>query len=187
MVSNWPWEDKGKFLKTSANTPGYVIPDNYFPLKNSGDTLSFFDVNEEQKINGELLPVMGYLQIYGWKATYCNFFAYDLSNHIFGHVPWGSPKRANDIHDYIGTSNDFYEILQLKDLNVFKEAGFIVFLTTNKFPNPGHIATAWINGNQIIQAGRTTGIMSVEQGFGSKREIKNIVMHVYLGHLKKRS
>jgi hypothetical protein len=186
IVSNWPWENRGKYLKTSTNTTGYAIPNDYFPIKNSGDTLSFFDVNEEQKSNGELLPVMGYLQIHGWKTTYCNFFAYDLSRHIFGYVPWGAPKRANDIHNYISSSSDFYQISEINDLNVFKEAGFIVFLTINSFPNPGHIATAWINENEIIQAGSTTGIMSVEQGFGSQQGSNKVFMHVYLGHLKKR-
>lgn len=186
IVSNWPWENRGKYLKTSTNTAGYTIPPDYFPLKNSGDTLSFFDVEVEQKSNGEMLPVMGYLQIHGWKATYCNFFAYDLSRYIFGHVPWGTPKRANDIHEYISSSSNFYELslLQPEDVTIFKEAGFIIYYTINSAPDPGHIATAWITDNQIIQAGSTTGIMSVEQGFRSSKKVK---AHVYLGHLKKNS
>src|SRR5690606_25458005 len=174
IVSNWPWENRGKYLKTSTNTAGYTIPPDYFPLNNSGDTLSFFDVEVEQKSNGEMLPVMGYLQIHGWKATYCNFFAYDLSRYIFGHVPWGTPKRANDIHEYISSSSNFYELslLQPEDVTIFKEAGFIIYYTINSAPDPGHIATAWITDNQIIQAGSTTGIMSVEQGFRSSKKVK---------------
>ena len=182
-VSNWPWEKNGRYLKTSLNTSGYTIPGDYFLLKNSGDTLSFFNVEEEQKNNGDILPVMGYLQIHGWKATYCNFFAYDLSRHIFGYVPWERPKRANDIHDYISSSGDFYKISEVEDIRVFKEAGFMIYLTIKNSPNSGHIATAWINDNEIIQAGSETGIMSIDEGFGPEVKVN---MHVYLGHLKRR-
>lgn len=58
----------------------------------------------------------------------------------------------------------------------------MIHLTINSSPNPGHIATAWINNDELIQAGSTTGIMSVKQGFGQGTEVD---MHAYLGHLKK--
>lgn len=56
--------------------------------------------------------LMGYLQIHGWKDPYCNFFAYNLSWHIFGHVPWRASKIANDIHNYISSGSDFYKIVR---------------------------------------------------------------------------
>jgi hypothetical protein len=189
IVSNWPWENKGKYLKTSTNTAGYTIPNDYFPLKNSGDTLSFFDIEVEQKSNGEILPVMGYLQIHGWKATYCNFFAYDLSRHIFGYVPWGVPKRANDIHEYILNHPENFIEIEARDVYLFSDVGFIVYYTQYGRPNPnqasgrnpGHIATAWIVEGQIIQAGDDTGVYDPNPIFNPDR----LKIHVYLGFLKK--
>jgi hypothetical protein len=190
MVSNWPWENKGRYLKTSSNTAGYTIPDDYYPFKNNGDTLSFFDVEVEQKSSGELLPVMGYLQVYGWKATYCNFFAYDLSNHIFGHVPWGSPKRANDIHKYISSKPDIFINVPVdtEDGTLFAQKGYPVYYTLLGDLRPdgtrrtGHVATGWIESNMVIQAGRNTGIMLLTQAFV---DLAKVNVHIYLGHLKK--
>lgn len=190
IVSNWPWEDNGIYLKNSVNTVGYTIPTDYFPLKNSGETLSFFDVEMEQKSNGEILPVMGYLQIHGWKATYCNFFAYDLSNHIFGHVPWGSSKKANEIHEYILNHPDsFIDVpVDAEDGTLFAQKGYPVYYTllgdlrSDGSRRPGHIATGWIESNIIIQAGRNTGTMLLTQAFA---DLANVSVHIYLGHLKK--
>lgn len=189
IVSNWPWENRGKYLKTSTNTAGYTIPPDYFPLKNSGDTLSFFDVEVEQKSNGEMLPVMGYLQIHGWKATYCNFFAYDLSRYIFGHVPWGTPKRANDIHEYILNHPESFIEIEARDVFQFSDVGFAIYYTQfgtlnpnqPSGRNPGHIATAWIEEGLIIQAGDDTGIYDPGPIFNPDR----LKIHVYLGFLKK--
>ena len=58
----------------------------------------------------------------------------------------------------------------------------MIYLTINSSPNPGHIATAWINNDELIQAGSTTGIMPVKQGFGQGTEVDR---HAYLGKLKK--
>lgn len=133
----------------------------------------------------EELPVTAWMQIHGWRATYCNFFAQDLSYYVLGHLPWGTGRRANDINNYISSSVDFYEISisYSEDVEAYSELGFLIYFTRNSSPDPGHIAINWILNGKIIQAGNKTGIMTLSEGFGGT---KKVVGHIYLGHLKKR-
>jgi hypothetical protein len=61
----------------------------------------------------------------------------------------------------------------------------MVYLTINREPNAGHIAMGWVSNtenNEIIQAGNSTGILTVEEGFGAEADVS---INLYLGFLKK--
>lgn len=180
IVSNWPWmwNNSTKEYLLDSN-----IVDGYFEVKKN-NPWSVLNTSSESKDVSELLPTMAWLQIHGWRATYCNFFAQDLSFKIFGQLPWKTGKRANKIHDYINSNGNFLKISisNSEDITSFTKAGFMVFFTRNSSPDPGHIAMGWIQNGKIIQAGRKTGIMTVLEGFGST---KKVAVHIYLGHLKR--
>ncbi|XOV91127.1 MAG: hypothetical protein ACFHWX_13050 [Bacteroidota bacterium] len=186
IVSNWPWERNGKYLKTPENTQGFEIPSDYFNVKRD-NPWSVLTATIEEKAVGDELPTMGWLQISGWNATYCNFFTQDLSKEIFGYIPWQGSKTANEIHDYIINSSDFLIVLQ-EDVYNYIEYGFISYFTqlgiikTNGERGPGHIALSWINKDVIIQAGSSTGKFNPNEIFDPNR----VKIHVYLGFLRKK-
>ncbi len=142
------------------------------------------NASSESKDVAEDLPVMAWLQIHGWRATYCNFFAQDLSYYVLGHLPWESLKRANDIHDYIMSSQEFFQITK-SEISNYVDKGFMVYLTINEAPRAGHIAVGWINNTEnkeIIQAGAETGKLTIDEVFGSEVDVS---INIYLGFLKK--
>jgi hypothetical protein len=184
IVSNWPWirDTENKSYKLDSD-----IPDGYFLVKKD-NPWSILNTSSEAKDIGELLPTMAWLQIHGWPATYCNFFAQDLSYNIFGHLPWEAGKVANDIHKYILENNNFLEILS-NDVHNYVQLGYVCYFTqlgklrTNSQRWPGHISTSWIERDQIIQAGSSTGIYDPDDIFESDK----VKIHMYLGFLKRRN
>jgi len=185
IVSNWPWERNGKYLFSPANTEGYQIPEEYFDVKKD-NPWSILTASQDEKSVGELLPTMAWLEMYGWRATYCNFFAQDLSNYIFGFLPWEIGRNANDIHEFILSNEDFIEI-EPNDLYKFISKSYICYFTQkgsikkDGTLGPGHIATSWINEKTAIQAGDITNIVDPLSIFNPDK----FKIHLYLGFLKK--
>jgi hypothetical protein len=183
IVSNWPWI-------YDNNEKAYVlspeIPEDYFLVKKD-NPWSVLNTSSATKDIAEELPTMAWLQIHGWHATYCNFFAQDLSLNIFGFLPWGAPKRANEIHDYISNSVDFIEI-EFNDIDAYKLNGYIIYFTQKGTQyvdgsfDPGHIATGWAENDQAIQAGEVTDIINPTSVFNSDR----LKINLYLGFLRTR-
>ncbi|HEX9651136.1 MAG TPA: hypothetical protein VGA21_11285 [Cyclobacteriaceae bacterium] len=180
IASNWPWIYDNNENKYQLNA---VTPTGYFTVKKD-NPWSVLNTISNTKDIGELLPTMGWLQIHGWRATYCNFFAQDLSYYVLGHLPWATGTVANKIHDYIVSSQNFIGIPK-SEINTYVDNGFMVYITINQNPAAGHIAMGWMSNaenKEIIQAGRTTGILMVEEGFGDEVDAS---INLYLGFLKK--
>ena len=186
IVSNWPWIRDNSTEEYILNPN---IKDGYFPVRKN-NPWSVLNTSSETKNVGELLPRMAWLQIHGWPATYCNFFSQDLSFYIFDHLPWRTGKVANEIHDYIVSNKNFIKIEIVEDNSVFTNLGYLVYYTKKGAERSegsfkaGHIATGWIQEGKIIQAGASTGILSLEQAF---RNTEGVSVHLYLGHLRKKA
>ncbi len=182
-VSNWPWIYNNSLKKYVLNPD---IPDEYFQVKKDNPWSILTTVSRTKDV-AEVLPTMAWLQIHGWPATYCNYFSKDLSQSIFGKIPWGNEMVANDIHSYIIGSTDFLNVLP-KDVTDYVELGFICYYSQyGNFKSeterwPGHVAISWIEKDLVIQAGRTTGLINPSTTFNNER----LQIHLYLGFLKKK-
>ena len=182
IVSNWPWIYINGVWGLES-----LIPEDFFLIKRD-NPWSILNSNEITLDIADELPTMGWLQIHGWKATFCNFFAQDLSSYVIGNLPWRNNKVANEIQEYILHSNDFIEITGLGNSGIYSEMGLIVYFTkkgnerNDGSLRPGHIATGWVMNDKVIQAGPTTGLLSPAEGFGN---LEGVLIHIYVGHLKK--
>jgi hypothetical protein len=154
------------------------------------DTCRFTLVNKPIA-HGKKYPTFAAVAIFGWVATYCNFFASDLRKAVYGNKIFTTAGCNADMNT-VASHNDFVEINK-KDMHSMSNAGYLVFLISSS-----HITTIYPDGEfeeapeednvmyplKVVQAGSEVGIValrSVYPNFESKREIKS---YIYLGHLK---
>ena len=148
---------------------------------------------------GEVLPLMAWHQIHGWRATYCNLFAGDLSNKVFNQIPWDSHKPANEIFSYMPTKSHFIS-LSWQDAWKYINAGYIVYFVSSA-DGHGHIATGYptsylrtlnIDGQQcnvgnVAQAGvdYLTGVFYLnDKQPWELKSLSNVNIYMYLGYIK---
>lgn len=184
-TAQWAWDINPYQLKNTNNLRTYQPTDNFTIKK----IMAKGTIDE-----GQVKPPW----IICYKETYCNLYASDLSRDIlfseYGmfsgnltketYAPWGTHKRASNIHDHVKTSTNFKPIKVDENIAGFvrawelTNAGYVVYLTSynRKYYSspkpenlhPGHIATCYPNREmtvtdknwkqaKIIQAGDITG------------------------------
>ena len=157
-------------------------------------------------IPGQPISKQGLDAVYSGGVTWCNKYAEDVAEKIFGFNPWGGELTANAIYDKLSSDTEnFVQISSNLETNKqpiwdkFINNGYIVFFSykDGKPKNPhGHIEIGWPDENGITQmtigAGRKNSKKSFlnepnRGGFSSsfgninRQEIKAFL---YLGYLK---
>lgn len=135
-------------------------------------------------------------------VTWCNKYAEDLGEKIFGLNPWRIELNANAIYDkLLRDTENFVDISNIvKDPQLtwdkFINKGYIVFFCFKNTEGPGHIETGWPEGadgkQTIIGAGSTVSKKSFlnqnKKPFTVRGQDvtweKNIKKFLYVGYLK---
>lgn len=192
-VSQWKWL-KGKTPNWAPKTINYQI---YFPkMQDNPDNFHLKSgkpcrLRQDKKYidHGQKYPPTGYLAFHGWYATYCNFFAIDLGNMIFGKYLWDHKTYlpCSKIYPHLPNNENFIQI-DFNEAWDYAEAGFLVHLVTSD-----HISTPYPDGlkikkgdkmvGNVIQAGATTGIKTFSEAWGDY-DTQLIKSFVYVGHLR---
>jgi len=143
----------------------------------------FFMLKKISISHGKKYPKFASVSIFGWYATYCNFFASDLQKKVFGNPLWVTEGCKKDF-DNLKLWSDFAEIKR-KDIPQYSNGGYFVISISD-----GHVNTIFprqINEKeerlQVIQAGGITGFLPLIESFNfEKTDVKH---YLYLGYLKK--
>ncbi len=172
---------------------GKELSNYYFqddPIKNNTEfherkDTCYFTLSKVPIVHGKKYPKFAAVAIHGWHATYCNYFASDLRQRVFGNKIWTTNGCSNDF-DFLQTNKDFIKVDNLESIINYALKGYFIFLISED-----HIATIYpqnlsTQGVYIIQAGKDTGLLNVNDVWKSftDRLNKKIIAYIYLGYLK---
>lgn len=191
-------------LKSLAKWPENVMNRNGDKLKNYKFNDQEIKINNEyhkrlgschfklEKIqvkDGDRYPNFAAVSYFGWVATYCNYFAMDLQEKVFGERLWATNGCASD-YDNVPKNKDFVMIDRTnadtfkRTIKILSDAGYFVFFIT-----PTHTTTVYsVDKNlniKVVQAGAEVGILYITDLWENFDEKKDLKTFVYLGHLKK--
>ena len=195
-LSSW-----GEIFKKVRSSTKRTIKDYGYTRKPIKDDTSYhkridscrFSYTKVSISHGKRYPVFASVSIFGWHATYCNYFASDLRKAVFGSAIWktnGCEKDSEYLQaDVKSPSPNFVEIKK-SDMLKYADAGFFVFAI-----DKGHITTVFPDGksieindihypSKVIQAGDKTGIVELVKVWNGFVGDKTIKVYLYLGHLK---
>lgn len=165
---------------------------NHLPTDHPKYSFCRLKLNLYRVRSGESLPE-GAIDLYygGSKPTWCNTYARDLADEIFGHevLPLTS---ANAMYDFLLTNGgpDFISVSDRPNEEIEKliSKGYIVIFSYNgsSVPEPGHIEIGYPSEDEIktIGAGASVGIKSwSNDSFGTQARRNTVKKYLYLGHL----
>jgi hypothetical protein len=123
------------------------------------------------------------------------------------YAPWGAHQGASLLHDEIRNNNNgHFKAVTFDEAWQYTNSGYAVYLTaynsayyvnSNNSRVPGHIATCYTENKEnedankvpdpkVIQAGSTTGTITVKKVWGSSMITNNNVKaNLYLGYIIK--
>jgi hypothetical protein len=183
-VAKW-----GHVFKKVRNSLGRKLSDWAFVKSTVSNSSGFHKNNDSCRFtlisvsmtHGKKYPIYASVSIFGWHATYCNFYASDLRKLVFGQ-PFYSTKGCKTDYGALTSDVNFVEIPK-SDIHKYSQLGYFVFLI-----DEGHVASIFPDSNEeikVIQAGDKTGIFELKAAWPAAQTSNAVRCYLLLGHIKK--